>query len=58
MNNGDAEGVNQIIKAGFFSGGEGMDYSMDHELANEMLGLPKPDDLETVVKKIVHGEKV
>ena len=58
LNKGNVEGANEITKAGVFSSAEGMDCSKDRELAKSLLGLPKPEDLETAVKGIASGEKV
>ena len=46
-----------MIVAAIYSSKEG-DYTKDNELANEPLGLPKPEPLDVVVEKIVKGEKV
>ena len=39
-------------------GSKATDYTLDNELANGPLGLPKPEPLDVVVEKIVKGEKV
>lgn len=53
----DYSGIADLIIASVY-GPDFVDYTADHELADKLLELPKPDSLDVVLKKIVNGEKV
>ena len=56
MENDDWSGVGHAIMGASFRGRE-YDFAEGRELDNELLGLPRDEDLEAVVGKIVRGEK-
>ncbi|MCJ1466174.1 hypothetical protein MMC07_004793 [Pseudocyphellaria aurata] len=58
LGKGDFSGIADLILAGVWGPLKEVDYSSRRELANESLGLPKPEPLDVIIEKIVKGEKV
>lgn len=54
----DFSGILLLIQAVIYGKTPKQDYTLHEELANDILGLPKPGPLDEVVAKIVKGEKV
>ncbi|MCJ1466368.1 hypothetical protein MMC07_004987 [Pseudocyphellaria aurata] len=58
LSKGDFSGVQDLILASIYGGGDEFDYSLHNESANGPLGLDKPESLDVIVEKVVKGEKV
>lgn len=54
----DFSGIKQLLHAVIYGKIPQQDYTLHEELANDTLGLPKPEPLDEVIAKIVKGEKV
>lgn len=54
----DFSGIKDLLQASIFGKIPTQDYTLHEELANDTLGLPKPEPLDEVIAKIVKGEKV
>lgn len=61
LTKGDFTGIGDLgdlILASIYGSSKETDYSLNREIANGSLGLPRPEPLDVVVEKIVKGEKV
>lgn len=54
----DFSGIKLLLQAAIYGSLPTQDYTQFEELANDTLGLPKPEPLDEIVAKIVRGEKV
>lgn len=54
----DFSGITLLLQAAIFGKIPVQDYTKHEELANDTLGLPKPEPLDDFIAKIVKGEKV
>lgn len=59
LGKGDFSGIaDMLLGVAIYGAPKEFDYSLNHEVANEKLGLPKPEPLDVVIEKIVKGEQV
>lgn len=54
----DFSGIKLLLQVVIYGKIPVQDYTLHEELANDTLGLPKPEPLDEVIAKIVKGEKV
>lgn len=54
----DFSGIRLLLQALIFGKIPVQDYKQHEELANDTIGLPKPEPLDDVIAKILKGEKV
>lgn len=54
----DFSGIRLLLQALIYGKIPVQDYKQHEELANDTLGLPKPEPLDDVIAKIVKGQKV